>query len=102
MRSKKSILVEHVRHLRSRTFTADDDFAPREGCEECAEIKSLCYKHLVIKYNYIKYLLDDLNSAIVREGPSPSKHYRVMRKHRRQWPTLWKKIDRLIEWRSRH
>jgi len=102
MRNKKKLMLQHVRHLKSRSFMDEDDFMPREGCAECSEANALCYKHLVIKYNYIKYLLDDLNSAIFREGPNPAKHHRVMRRHRRQWPTLWRKIDRLIEWRSRH
>lgn len=93
---------QHVRHLRSGSFADSDDFMPRDGCPECKEHNALCYKHLVIKYNYIKYLLDDLSSAILREGPNPQKHRRIMRKHRRQWPTLWRKIDRLTEWRSRH
>jgi len=92
----------HLRHLRSRSFTIDEDFAPRDNCDDCAEFNKLCYKHLVVKYNYIRYLIEDLSSAITNEGPNPDKHRRIMRRHRRQWPTIWRKIDRLVEWRSRH
>jgi len=40
-------------------------------------------------------------AAIVRavddEGPHPHEHRRIMRAHRRQWPTLWHEIDALLE-----
>jgi len=91
-----------LQRLRSRSFTIDEDFAPRNNCNDCAELNKLCYKHVVVKYNYIKYLVDDLSSAIANQGPSPEKHRRIMRRHRRQWPTIWRKIDRLVEWRGRH
>lgn len=37
----------------------------------------------------IRKLLD----AIQVEGPVPQYHRHVMRKHRSEWPTLWKAID---------
>lgn len=34
--------------------------------------------------------------AVVIEGPQPALHRRTLRRHRRQWPTLWKAIDALV------
>jgi len=35
--------------------------------------------------------------AIRIQGPAPSHHQAVMRKHRSEWPTLWRALDRLLE-----
>lgn len=78
------------------------DMQPRPHCRQCEEMGMICHAHLVVQYSYMKYLIDDLGNAIKREGPNPRLHHRVQRRHRRQWPTLWKKIDRLLEWRARH
>lgn len=34
--------------------------------------------------------------AIKVEGPVPQYHRHVMRKHRSEWPTLWKAIDEIV------
>jgi len=38
----------------------------------------------------------DLRSAITVAGPRPDIHRRIMRRHREEWPTLWKAIDNLL------
>lgn len=35
--------------------------------------------------------------AIRNEGSHPNFHRTVIAKHRREWPTLWCQLDRLIE-----
>jgi hypothetical protein len=34
--------------------------------------------------------------AIKEEGVNPQHHREVMTKHRKEWPTLWRAIDRLL------
>ncbi len=40
--------------------------------------------------------LEQLREAIENEGPKPRYHREVMERHRREWPTLWAAIDRLL------
>ena len=41
--------------------------------------------------------LAKIEKAIVDEGPSPSYHRAVMKKHRTEWPTLHRAIDGALE-----
>lgn len=34
--------------------------------------------------------------AISNPGRVPSWHYAIMRKHRKEWPTLWNALDELL------
>ena len=43
--------------------------------------------------NPIKNLVD----AVENEGTHPTYHRKIMARHRREWPTLWKAIDALIK-----
>jgi hypothetical protein len=40
--------------------------------------------------------LSDLRRAILDKGPRPDVHDEIMTRHRREWPTLWRAIDRLV------
>lgn len=40
--------------------------------------------------------IQKLIDAINNEGPVPLYHRHVMRKHRSEWPTLWKAIDEIV------
>ena len=40
--------------------------------------------------------IQKLIDAIRIEGPVPSYHHHVMRKHRKEWPTLWNAIDKIV------
>lgn len=40
--------------------------------------------------------LDALWSAVHDAGPVESYHRDVMRRHRREWPTLWRAIDAIL------
>lgn len=33
-------------------------------------------------------------------GPQPTYHYEIMRRHRREWPTLWRSLDRFTPERA--
>jgi hypothetical protein len=44
-----------------------------------------------------KKIIREIIEAIENEGPVPHYHHHVMRKHRSEWPTLWKAIDKAIE-----
>ena len=46
------------------------------------------------RYDSVLKLLHD---AIHEEGVNPSYHRRIMKKHRRQWPTLWFAIDQILK-----
>ena len=37
-----------------------------------------------------------LRESVLIEGPQPLLHRYIMKKHRKEWKTLWKAIDRLI------
>jgi hypothetical protein len=39
----------------------------------------------------------NLIAAVKNNGPVPQYHRHVMKKHRDEWPTLWKAIDAIIE-----
>lgn len=40
--------------------------------------------------------IDDLRKALEDEGPAPSFHRLLMKKHRAEWPVLWKAIDLIL------
>lgn len=40
--------------------------------------------------------IQKLIDAIKVEGPVPQYHRHVMRKHRAEWPALWKAIDEIV------
>jgi hypothetical protein len=41
--------------------------------------------------------LEELRAAINDFGPHPMRHLRIMDEHRKEWPTLWNAINRLLE-----
>lgn len=71
-------------------------------CVECVQSGELCYKHLKVRYDYLRYLVRDVVVAVNDAGPNPQKHFKIMRRHRRQWSFLWRRMDRLREWSNRH
>lgn len=46
--------------------------------------------------------VDLLARAITDEGPVPMYHRIVMDRARKEWPTLWHAIDRILAARVRH
>ena len=40
--------------------------------------------------------IEAIRKAIQNEGPQPRYHRTLMRKHRREWKTLWKAIDNIL------
>lgn len=45
----------------------------------------------------MKNAISKLNVAILDKGKKPKHHDRVMILHRREWPTLWKRIDSVLQ-----
>jgi hypothetical protein len=45
---------------------------------------------------HLKDHIEILEKSITNEGPYPKHHRKIMFKHRREWPTLWNAIDRLL------
>lgn len=43
----------------------------------------------------LRWAVDEVLLAIQDEGPVPTYHRDVMRRHRSQWPALWHALDRL-------
>ena len=39
----------------------------------------------------------DLIRAIEDEGLAPARHQEIMARHRREWPTLWAAIDKIVQ-----
>lgn len=37
-----------------------------------------------------------LSKSVNDPGPNPKLHFSIMKKHRKEWPTLWQAIDSLI------
>lgn len=35
--------------------------------------------------------------AIFNQGPRPDLHCQILDRHRREWPSLWAALDRLVE-----
>lgn len=68
-------------------FTAEDVFSAWKKSYDERQIDRTKYDSLI----------QAIYDAIKNEGISPDHHRRVMRKHRRQWPTLWRAIDNLLE-----
>lgn len=50
---------------------------------------------LADKLDEVRGLLRDLIAAIENPGSHPDHHKYIMKKHRQEWPTLWKTIDRI-------
>lgn len=47
--------------------------------------------------NEMEEAIRQLKQAIFVEGVVPYYHREIMKKHRKEWPTLWAAIDKLIE-----
>lgn len=45
----------------------------------------------------IEEIIVEIRDAILNEGPQPLYHKSVMEKHRKEWPTLWNALDKLIK-----
>jgi chromosome segregation ATPase len=45
---------------------------------------------------HLKNSIDSLEMAIKDEGPYPKHHRKIMFRHKREWPTLWNAIDKVI------
>lgn len=41
--------------------------------------------------------VDELRKAIKKQGRNPKYHRETMARHRKEWPVLWKAIDRILE-----
>ncbi len=41
-------------------------------------------------------IVEEIREAILNEGPHPSLHKQIMAKHRKEWPTLWRALDKLM------
>ena len=39
---------------------------------------------------------EELIKAVLDRGPRPDVHDKIMAKHRREWPTLWRAIDKIV------
>lgn len=46
---------------------------------------------------YIKSRIWQIKQAIQNQGPKKTYHQKIVKKHRKEWPTLWVGIDKLIE-----
>jgi hypothetical protein len=42
-----------------------------------------------------RLLCEELMEAVTNEGPQPSFHKKILKKHSEEWPTLWKRIKRI-------
>jgi hypothetical protein len=42
-------------------------------------------------------MMKEVHRAIANVGPVPQYHAHVMRKHRSEWPTLWKALDKILD-----
>jgi hypothetical protein len=49
----------------------------------------------------VKAAIEELRSAIEDEGRAPEYHRAMMVRHRTEWPTFWRAIDRLLEAQKR-
>ena len=48
------------------------------------------------KDKYLSVLME-IKESIDNVGPVPQYHYHIIRKHRSEWPTLWKAIDKALK-----
>lgn len=94
--------LKKITQINTVSKNQDTDLSPRIDCNECAQIEGLCRKHLLVKYNYVKYLIDDIKSSLEDDPENFKFIARKIKKQRKQLPSIWAKIDRLIEWRNRH
>lgn len=39
----------------------------------------------------------EVRRAIVNTGSHPGYHTTIMNRHRKEWPTLWRALDKLVE-----
>lgn len=46
--------------------------------------------------NQIAPAIERLRRAVEDRGPCPDIHLEIMRRHRREWPTLWAAIDEVL------
>lgn len=40
--------------------------------------------------------VEQLRQAVTVKGQNPMHHDRIMARHRAEWPTLWRAIDRIL------
>lgn len=61
-----------------------------------AEKISIQSRKFEYELTHLKSRVWELHSAIENAGINPRFHHKIMKKHRKEWPTLWKVIDRLV------
>jgi peptidoglycan hydrolase CwlO-like protein len=46
---------------------------------------------------HIKAHIKSIEKTITNEGRYPKRHRKIMFKHKREWPSLWNAIDKLLD-----
>jgi hypothetical protein len=52
--------------------------------------------HAKMENDRYRSIFEDIEKAVKDAGIVPKYHHHVMKKHRDEWPTLWKAIDRML------
>lgn len=83
IRDMRQSIQDHERHLKIWMDTA--------------EKTSMEAFYANVEKDAYKKCIEEILKAIENEGAVPLYHRHVMRKHRSEWPTLWKAIDNSIK-----
>jgi hypothetical protein len=68
-----------------------------KGFESEHELLMLAFDGLEESYHDLLRAVVAVRLTLEFEGDSPRRHRRIMSRHRRQWPYLWRRIDELME-----
>lgn len=83
----------------SVTFNGKQMFKRREHRELESRLIEAWIENFFLKkkVNNMEKATAELIRAVKNKGPVPQYHSHVMKKHREEWPALWKAIDSLTE-----
>ena len=68
-----------------------------KGFESEHELLMLAFDDLEENYHDLLRAVVALRLTLTFEADSPRRHRRIISRHRRQWPYLWRRIDELVE-----
>jgi hypothetical protein len=81
-----------IKHLAVSAEQEARDMLERMGVEDA---ESFTAGDLVELANLLA-AVGEIRRSVEDEGPEPAYHRAIVKRHRKEWPTLWRALDRLL------
>jgi len=73
---------------------SDEYAATRKQVMRDVREAAVNYSKVVAERDRLRAVLEAIVDAVMDEGPRPDLHRAIAVRHRGEWPTLWRAIDR--------